>query len=85
MYNYNELIEKLETKKDFIELVHLLIADFRSKQSEWTNDNLLDYLTGIASWTEDSDGYFENMKLGQPKDVDWKMLAMVLVAAKIYE
>lgn len=83
-----ELFSKLETlgsKEDFVEFVRLLVEDLRTRSSPWENDTLESYLEGLAGWTEDMDGYFKNMQLPVPANVDWKLFANILMAAKIYE
>ena len=83
-----ELIEKLEnlnTKEDFVSFVELLVENLKNNPGEWENKDLVSYLGAIASWTEDSDGYYRNMNLPIPKNVDWKTFANILMAAKMYE
>jgi hypothetical protein len=83
-----ELIKKhdnLNTKEDFVSFVELLLQDLKSNPGEWENKSLESYLGAIASWTEDSDGYYTNMNLPIPQNVDWKVFANILIAAKMYE
>lgn len=89
MNNLNETVEKINTKEDFLEFTQILIEDF--SLNKWENNNLADYLEGINSWVDDMDGYFENMKdfdaLEKIKknQLDWKILAKILLAATMYE
>lgn len=83
-----ELIEKLDTlntKEDFVNFVELLVENLKNDPGEWENKDLASYLGAIASWTEDSDGYYRNMNLPIPQNVDWKAFANILMAAKMYE
>jgi hypothetical protein len=41
-------------------------------------------LEGIAIWTEDMDGYYHNNK-PIPENIEWKVFANILIAAKMYE
>lgn len=83
-----ELLEKLNhlnTKEDFVSFVELLVQNLRNNPGEWENKDLVSYLDAIASWTGDSDGYYRNMNLPIPQNVDWKVFANILIAAKMYE
>lgn len=89
MNKLNAKVEKISTKEDFLEFTQLLVEDLSS--NKWENNNLVDYLEGINSWVDDMDGYFENMRdfeaLEKIKNnqLDWKILAKILLAATMYE
>jgi hypothetical protein len=85
MQDFKKIIEKLKTKEDFVDFVELLITDLKKNSHEWSNNSLNEYLEGIASWTEDMDGYYINNNLPIPENVDWKVFANILIAAKMYE
>ena len=82
-----ELTSKLEclrTKGDFLEFMSLLIADLRTNPQDWENRDLESYLNAIMNWTEDMDGYYQNNNLPTPLNVDWRILANILLAATMY-
>ncbi|MFN4364394.1 hypothetical protein [Chryseobacterium hispalense] len=85
MQDFKKAIEEIKTKQDFIDFVEVLTIDLEKKSEEWTNKNLHEYLEGIASWTEDMDGYYINNNLPIPENVNWKLFANILLAAKMYE
>jgi hypothetical protein len=85
MKDFNKIIEEIESKEDFIDFVELLIIDLKKNSKEWTNKTLNEYLEGMVSWTEDMDGYYLNNELPIPQNIDWKVFANILVAAKMYE
>jgi len=78
-------IESINTKDDFIGFLQLLVQDLKNHPEEWENKSLESYLEGIASWTEDMEGYYQNNNLPIPENVDWKVFANILMAAKMYE
>jgi hypothetical protein len=78
-------ISTINGKEDFIRFVELLISDLRNNPDKWENKDLDSYLGAIASWTEDMDGYYQNNNLSLPENIDWKVFANILMAAKIYE
>jgi hypothetical protein len=53
--------------------------------NEWENANLEDFLSALAAWVEDMDGYFENRSEPPPKTSVWKLIGQMLLAARIYE
>ncbi|QHH92641.1 hypothetical protein FPL18_01625 [Acinetobacter gyllenbergii] len=89
MSKLNEIVEKINTKEDFLEFTQILIEAL--SLNKWENNNLADYLEGINSWVDDMDGYFENMEdfdaieKIKKNQLDWKILAKILLAATMYE
>ncbi|MFL0121099.1 hypothetical protein V2611_04795 [Tenacibaculum maritimum] len=77
-------INKMEKKEDFTNFISLLIKSY-DNSSNWENKNLKDYLEGLGSWIEDMDGFFENMNIDKPENINWKFIAMALSAATVYE
>ncbi len=81
----NEMIENVKSKEDFISFINKLSDDNQFNNDEWENKDILSYLGGISSWVEDMDGYYKNMKLDVPTNVDWKFIATLFYVGKIYE
>ncbi|OOQ59275.1 DUF7660 family protein [Mucilaginibacter pedocola] len=78
-------LETIKTREDFVEFTQLLLKNLGEHPEDWENVTLKDYLGAIAAWTEDMDGYYRNMQLPMPANVDWKVFANILMAASIYE
>ena len=83
--NFADKINTIKTKSDFINFVELLLENLKNNPEEWENKTLPNFLDAIASWTEDMDGYYINNNLPIPENIDWKVFANILAAAKIYE
>ena len=85
--NAKEIIEKVQSKEDFVSFVNGLVKDNLSSELEWQNKTISDYLTSIASWIEDSDGYFANTNTPKPdlSEFNWGFLSLLLYVGKIYE
>ena len=81
----HESINAIQTKDEFIEFLNLMIKDKEINSEEWENKSITEYLEGMASWVEDMDGYYNNMNLQMPRDIDWKFIATLLYVGKIYE
>lgn len=85
MQDFSEQINSINSKEDFINFLNTLLHDLRANSQDWENKDLDSYFEAMISWTEDMDGYYENMKKPIPKDLDWKVFANILMAAKMYE
>lgn len=81
----NELIENVKSKEDFISFINQLSNDNQINSNEWENKDIFSYLEGVSAWVEDMDGYYKNMKLEAPTDIDWKFIATLFYVGKIYE
>jgi len=72
-------------RESFVGFLAKLSADLKSAPETWENGDLSAYLSALASWIEDMDGYYQNMGLERPKDVQWNVFADALMAARVYE
>ncbi|MGX9708463.1 hypothetical protein SAMN06265361_10491 [Laceyella tengchongensis] len=78
-----DMLEKIDSREDFIEFISYLIKDLKQNSSEWENTNLEDYLNGIASWVEDMDGIITEENF--TKSIDWGFVATILYIGSRYE
>ncbi len=85
MADFNKKINEIKSKEDFVNFVELLVSNLKSNPEEWTNKSLPEYLESISSWTEDMEGYYQNNDMPIPENVNWKVFANILIAAKMYE
>lgn len=83
--NWNERIESILTKEDFIRFTEDLSLDNIRNNEQWENKDISSYIEAIASWVEDMKNYYDNMKLDMPKNIDWKFIATLFYIGKIYE
>ena len=67
----NKMIENVKSKEDFISFINRLSKDNQINNDEWENKDILSYLEGVSSWVEDMDGYYKNMNLDVPINIDW--------------
>jgi len=75
----------IRSRADFVEFVRELSANFIEHPEIWANDRLDVFLSAMAAWVEDSDGYFASTRQSVPVSLDWKHIAEMLLAASIYE
>ncbi len=88
----HEMVEKIETKEDFIEFARKLRDDkidedekeksnpsspYGQRKNGWENNSIPDFLDSMIAFGEDSDSI--NQK------ANWKDFALLLFAGKFYE
>jgi hypothetical protein len=81
----HEQVAQVDSKQALAEFVEALREDLQSNPAEWENATLDRFLGALASWIEDSDGYYINHSRPVPTSPSWRNIAEMLVAAKIYE
>jgi hypothetical protein len=75
----------VQTREDFAAFVAELKADLDANRAGWTNDDLASYLDAMAAWVRDMEGYYENAGERLSELPPWRVLADVLMAARVYE
>jgi hypothetical protein len=75
----------IESRADFVAFVRALRQDLLESPQTWENDTLDRFLGGLSAWVEDMDGYYVNQGKPVPRQIDWKVLADIMMGAKIYE
>lgn len=84
----DELVEyakHVRSRADFVKFVEYLNQDHKQKSAEWENKTLAQFLGGLQGFTNDMDGYYQNM--GEVVDVEhitWRLAAEMLLAATVY-
>jgi len=83
----NELTEfRVTDRKSFVKFLDLLRKDLSENQQEWENKSLEDFLEALSAYTEDIQGYYDNMKMNIDADQpNWKTFADIIMGARIYE
>ncbi|WP_396593990.1 hypothetical protein [Brevundimonas sp. R86498] len=74
----------IETREDFVGFAQLLTQNYRKRRDEWENDKLDRYLEAVVRFSSDFDGYVRNTG-SNAEENPWRLLASVLLAAKVYE
>jgi hypothetical protein len=85
MMKLHEQIETIDSKASLAKFVEALRRDLQENPQEWENATLDQFLAALASWIEDSDGYYVNQGRPIPVSPSWRNVAEMLIAAKIYE
>ncbi len=80
-----ERARAIQTREDLAAFVAELHADLETNPGEWTNTDLASFLAAMAAWIEDMDGYYQNTGQNLSELSPWKVVADVLMAARMYE
>ena len=80
-----EMVEQIQSHPDFVAFSHALLKDLKENPEGWENSDLAAFLEALGAWVEDMNGYYQAKDGAIPLQPSWKMLAHVLLAAKVYE
>lgn len=84
--NNNITPADVNDRDSFIKFVRGLKKDFESNGNSWENIDLGNFLDAMASYTEDIQGYYDNLDLSVNADTaSWRVFADMLKGATIYE
>jgi hypothetical protein len=73
-------------RQSFVKFLDLLLKDCHTNSEEWENRTLTDFLEAMSRYTEDIQGYYDNMNLKVNADkADWSTFADIFKGAVIYE
>jgi hypothetical protein len=80
-----ELGQQINSRESFIGFLGALVNHLQRRPEEWENRDLATFLSAMAAWIEDMDGYYQNQGQRVPEQPSWKTLGEILLAARIYE
>ena len=81
----SERARAVRTREDLVVFVEALAADYGTSSSTWTNTDLASFLTAMSAWSLDMKGYYENSGEDLASLPPWRVLADILMAARVYE
>ncbi len=74
------------TRFEFIEFLKEFRKDLKDNKSNWENKTLEDFLEAMESYTEDVQGFYDNMKMDIDANVPtWENFMTIMKGASIYE
>lgn len=85
MIDFEQKIDKIQNNIDLANFIETLLTDFIENRDTWQNANMESYLEAMEAWVRDCKGYYQNNNLDFPDEKLWKLVAGILLAAKIYE
>jgi hypothetical protein len=82
---HHDEVERIQTREDLAAFVERLKLDYESNPAGWENGDLASFLEALGAWVEDMSGYFENRGEDIATVPPWRLLGMMLLAARSYE
>lgn len=74
------------TRIEFVEFLKGFRKDLEENKSAWENKTLEDFLEAMQAYSEDIQGYYDNMKLNiNADDATWENFATILKGSAVYE
>lgn len=80
-----ERIDEITSKEDLADFIEALRFDLLANPYNWENPNLERFLEAMVAWVRSMDNVYKNTGRKFPDQPNWKMMADILYAAKIYE
>jgi hypothetical protein len=77
--------EKLHTRAELAAFLENLADSVVEEPEVWENDTLERFLRAWSAWIADMDGYFVQRGLSVPGEPSWRLIAQMLLAARVYE
>jgi hypothetical protein len=75
----------IQSSEDLAAFVLALRADLQKNHTKWENATLDAFLGSLAAWISDMPGYYANMGRPAPSQPDWRVIADMLMGARVYE
>jgi hypothetical protein len=75
----------VSSRADFVRFLQAMAEEFRERPAYWENTNLASYLDAMAAWADDMEGFYKTQGQAPPEQPTWKLLADLLLAARVYE
>ncbi len=80
-----EQARAVRTREDLVSFLAALSADHVAGAQGWTNTDLGSFLEAMSSWSQDMNGFYENGGEAIDAVSPWRVLADILMAARLYE
>ena len=79
------LASQVQSREAFVVFVRNLVGNLKQSPGDWENQTLPDFLEALAGWVEDMPGFYQSCGRPVPDGPDWKVLAEMMLAARVYE
>ncbi len=85
IYSFSAM-EKEMTRVEFVRFLREFRKDLLENRSEWKNATLANFLEAMITYTEDVQGYYDNMALQiDANEPTWENFSVILRGAAVYE
>lgn len=80
-----EQCRAVRSRADLVAFVSALVTDLETNGSTWSNTDLASFLSAMSGWSEDMEGFYANIGEDPASLPPWRVLADILMAARVYE
>ena len=81
----SEKASAVRSREDLVAFVEALAADYLANGSTWENSDLASFLAAISAWSQDMEGFYGNSEEDLAALPPWRILADILMVARVYE
>lgn len=78
-------VERIDSREDLAAFVARLRLDYQTNPGGWENGDVESFLEALGAWTEDMPENFERRGEDMTVVPPWRLLGMMLLAARSYE
>jgi hypothetical protein len=80
-----ERADAVRTREDLVAFIEAFNSDFVVDGGSWENSDLPSFLEAMTAWSKDMEGFYKNRGEDIASVSPWRMLADLLMAARVYE
>ena len=73
------------SRQDLADFIDQFRDSLRQDPESWENKGLVSFLEALSAWTREMDGYFINRGEPVPDVPSWRLIAQMLLAARVNE
>jgi hypothetical protein len=78
-------VHAIHSREDLVAFLYALSHTLDAKPEWWENADLASFLTALARWLQDMEGYYLGRGEPVPETPSWKVIGDMLMAATMYE
>lgn len=74
-------VYEVNNRDDLVKFIGKLVCDLKYNSETWENTSIENYLEAMQSWLDDIESLEKNTNTSNA----WELVAMILLASKMYE
>ncbi|WP_435846109.1 DUF7660 family protein [Streptomyces huasconensis] len=79
------MAQEVDDREGLARFLQEAASDLSDNQASWENVTLADFLEAWAAWLQDMPGWCANRGEHVPDRPSWKLVAHMVMAARVYE
>lgn len=85
MTNLEDAVSEVASRHDLADFIDALRVELQSGSRAWRNVTVEQYLEAMSAWVREMPGYYINRGEPVPEVPDWRLIAQILAASRLYE